>query len=84
MLLENIQVNYYMNGRKIFNQSGEIDIHTIEANKLFLEEMFSIFHRGSEVEVIAELVWGSSKFIKVSVYTVKPFYFSPNSNRSVY
>tara|TARA_B100000686_G_C16777876_1_gene969776 strand:- start:2467 stop:2604 length:138 start_codon:yes stop_codon:yes gene_type:complete len=44
-----------MNGRKIFNQPGEIDIHTIEANKLFLEEMFSIFHGGSEVEVIAEL-----------------------------
>ena len=56
MLLENIHVNYYMNGRKIFNQSGEIDIHTIEANKLFLEEMFSIFHKGTEIEVIAEAV----------------------------
>ena len=56
MLLEKIQVNYYMNGALVLNQSGEIDINTIEANKIFLEKMFSIFHQGTEIEVIAEPV----------------------------
>ena len=56
MLLENIQVNYYMNGALVLNQSGEIDINTIEANKIFLEKMLSIFHQGTEIEVIAEPV----------------------------
>ena len=56
MLLEKIQVNYYMNGKIVLKQSGEVDINTIETNKRFLEEMFSIFHRGTEIEVIAEAV----------------------------
>ena len=56
MLLEKIQVNYYMNGKIVLKQSGEVDINTIETNKRFLEEMFSIFHKGTEIEVIAEAV----------------------------
>ena len=56
MLLGKIQVNYYMNGAIVLNQSGEVDINTIEANKIFLEKMFSIFHGGTEIEVIAEAV----------------------------
>jgi|TARA_B110000467_G_C18083037_1_gene347667 hypothetical protein len=56
MNYKNYQINYYIRGRKIFNQTGEADIQTIEANKIFLEEMFSIFHEDSEIEIIAELV----------------------------
>ena len=56
MSLVKTQVNYYINGAIVLNQSGEVDIKTIEANKLFLEKMFSIFHRGTEIEVIAEAV----------------------------
>ena len=62
MLLQKIQINYYMNGRRIFNQSGETDIQTIEANKLFLEEMFSVFYKGSEIEVVAELISDLNSF----------------------
>ena len=56
MLLGKIQINYYMNGAIVLYQSGEVDINTIEANKIFLEKMFSIFHQGTEIEVIAEPV----------------------------
>jgi hypothetical protein len=56
MKSKSYQINYYISGRKIFKQSGEANIQTIEANKIFLEEMFSIFHEGSEVEIIAELI----------------------------
>ena len=55
MIFQNIQIIYYMNGRKVFNQSGETDIKTIEANKSFLQEMFSIFNKDAEIEVVAEL-----------------------------
>ena len=62
MNYKNYQINYYIRGRKIFNQTGEADIQTIEANKIFLEEMFSIFHEDSEIEIIAELVQDLNNF----------------------
>tara|TARA_B100000686_G_C16409109_1_gene771275 strand:+ start:125 stop:343 length:219 start_codon:yes stop_codon:yes gene_type:complete len=68
MLLKKTQVNYYMNGRKILNQSGEADIQTIEANKAFLEKMFSIFYNSIEIEVIAEPITDSRSFSIPSPY----------------
>ena len=56
MFFQNLQIYYYMNGRKVLSQPGETNILTIESNKSYLQKMFSIFDGNSEIEVIAEVV----------------------------
>ena len=62
MFFQNLQIDYYLNGRKVLSQSGGTDILTIESNKCFLKKMFSIFDKDSEIEVIAEAIPNSPIF----------------------
>ena len=47
MFFQNLQIYYYMNGRKVLSQPGETNILTIESNKSYLQTMFSIFGHGN-------------------------------------
>ena len=56
MIFQNIQFIYYMNGRKVFNQSGETDIKTIEANNINGENKYDTIKKEDVEKLITRII----------------------------